>query len=411
MIRRGRAAKPNPGPSRAPALRSFRRRVLVVGDDRTSACIRNALDPARWDLTAVPTGSEGLVARRTLLPDAVLVDLSLPDMSGAEFCRQVTQRADAASIPIIVLGDDAGVSGRVASLRAGAFDYLVKPPDPAELVARLEAALDLRGESAGMIVVACGSKGGVGTSTVAVNCAASLCRQFGAAVVVDVGARMATADVLLNIQPVHDAASLLSRFEDLEADDIGSFLTPHASGLEVLLLPGVWSRSDGHSGLRRIVLALRRLRPFVIVDTPAGAPEWTAVSLELADVLLLVFTAEIASLRGAGQVLEQARAMGLAPERIRLVLNRYPLRGGLDRAAIENVLGTKVTHTVPDDVRLVTYSANRGLPLVLSHAHSSVARHLSAISAAVAEAAPPGDARNSARARAVFGERLRWMAR
>ncbi|MCL6429255.1 MAG: response regulator [Anaerolineae bacterium] len=386
-------SRPSPGDGRSTgtpgASRPLRRRVLVVGDECTDASIRSALDPTWWDIEAVRTGWEGLSARRMLLPDAILVDLDLPDMTGAEFCRLLSGSADATSTPIIVLGDDAGVSGRVASLRAGAFDYLVKPPDPAELAARIEAALDLRGESMGKIIAVCGSKGGVGASTIAVNCAASLCWQGGVqTVLVDAGARTATADVLLNLHPAQDGTVLAERLEELDPDDITSFLTPHESGLEVLLLPSGRSRNDGHRGLRRTLLTLRRLRPFVVVDAASGIAEWVAVSVELADVVLLVFTPELAALRGVGLFLEQAKAVGLPPERILLILNRYPLPGGLDRPAIESVLGAKVTHTVPDDVRLVTYSANRGLPFVLSHARSPVARHVAAISAGLAEAMP-----------------------
>ncbi len=386
-------SRPSPGHGNSTgtlgASRPLRRRLLVVGDECTGASIRSALDPARWDIEVVRTGWEGLSARRMLLPDAILADLDLPDMTGAEFCRLLTKSADASSTPIIVLGEDAGVSGRVASLRAGAFDYLVKPPDPAELAARLEAALDLRGESVGRIIAVCGSKGGVGASTIAVNCAASLCWHRGVqTVLVDAGARTATADVLLNLQPAQDGTALAERLEELDPDDITSFLTPHESGLEVLLLPGARGRHDGHGGLRRILLALRRLRPFVVVDAAGGSVEWAAVSLELADVVLLVFTPELAALRGVGLILEQAKAVDLLPDRVLLILNRYPLPGGLDRAAIESVLGAKVAHAVPDDVRLVTYSANRGLPFVLSHARSPVARHVAAISAGLAEAMP-----------------------
>ncbi|MDI7274446.1 MAG: hypothetical protein QME94_00570, partial [Anaerolineae bacterium] len=188
----------------------------------------------------------------------------------------------------------------------------------------------------------------------------------------------------LNLQPLHDAAQLLARLDDLDLSDLGSFLTTHTSGLQVLLLPGAGTGGGGQVGLRRVVIALRKIRPFVIVDAPARALDTVPPLLELADLVLVVLTPEITALRGARLLLEQAAAAGLPPGRIHLLLNRFPLRGGLDRGAIENVLGSKILGTIPDDARLVTYSANRGLPLVLSHGGSAIARHIGAVAGILA---------------------------
>ena len=123
-------------------------RILVVEDD---PAVRNSLSRAlRLEGYEAELHEEGLSAIRSLqvaAPDAILLDLQLPDVDGLEICRRVRASGDATPILMVTARD--AVDDRVAGLDAGADDYLVKPFDLAELFARLRALLRRRGPERG----------------------------------------------------------------------------------------------------------------------------------------------------------------------------------------------------------------------------------------------------------------------
>jgi two-component system, OmpR family, response regulator MprA len=123
-------------------------RVLIVEDD---PAVRNSVSRAlRLEGYETELHEEGSTAIRSLqvaAPDAILLDLQLPDVDGLEICRRVRASGDATPILMVTARD--AVNDRVAGLDAGADDYLVKPFDLAELFARLRALLRRRGPADG----------------------------------------------------------------------------------------------------------------------------------------------------------------------------------------------------------------------------------------------------------------------
>jgi two-component system response regulator MprA len=113
-------------------------RVLVIeDDDAVRAAIRRALLLGGYEVIQAPNGQEGLLRARNDVPDAIVLDLGLPDIDGVEVCR--TLRGAGNRTPILMLTARAAIEDRVDGLEAGADDYLVKPYDVRELQARLKA--------------------------------------------------------------------------------------------------------------------------------------------------------------------------------------------------------------------------------------------------------------------------------
>lgn len=123
-------------------------RILVVEDD---PAVRNSLARAlRLEGYEPELHEEGMSAIRSLqvsAPDAIVLDLQLPDVDGIEICRRLRSSGDATPILMVTARD--AVDDRVAGLDAGADDYLVKPFDLAELFARIRALLRRRGPREG----------------------------------------------------------------------------------------------------------------------------------------------------------------------------------------------------------------------------------------------------------------------
>jgi two-component system, OmpR family, response regulator MprA len=115
-------------------------RILVVDDDRSLRdALRRALGLADYEVEIAGNGQQALGAAAAGDPDAVVLDLGLPDMDGLGVCRRL--RAAGNRVPVLVLTARDAVSDRIDGLDAGADDYLVKPFDLGELKARLRALL------------------------------------------------------------------------------------------------------------------------------------------------------------------------------------------------------------------------------------------------------------------------------
>ena len=117
-------------------------RVLVVEDDLDIAgVLRRSLDKEGYEVRVAADGEGALGEAEVFEPDAVVLDLGLPRLDGVEVCRRL--RADG-DVPILMLTARDGVESRVEGLDSGADDYLVKPFDREELLARLRALLRRR---------------------------------------------------------------------------------------------------------------------------------------------------------------------------------------------------------------------------------------------------------------------------
>ena len=121
-------------------------RILLIEDDtRLAAMVRDYLDAAGFRTTRAENGSAGLALHAREAFDAIVLDLMLPDMDGLDVCRRIRARA---ATPILMLTARGDAMDRVVGLEMGADDYLPKPFEPRELLARIRAILRRRGEGA-----------------------------------------------------------------------------------------------------------------------------------------------------------------------------------------------------------------------------------------------------------------------
>ena len=114
-------------------------RILLIEDDpRLAAMVSDYLSEAGFRVTHAANGGSGLALNERGTFDAIVLDLMLPDMDGLEVCRRVRAQADTSILMLTARGD---AMDRVVGLEMGADDYLPKPFEPRELLARLRAIL------------------------------------------------------------------------------------------------------------------------------------------------------------------------------------------------------------------------------------------------------------------------------
>jgi two-component system, OmpR family, response regulator MprA len=115
-------------------------RILIADDDRAVRdALRRALTLGGYEIALAEGGQETLEAVANAAPDAIVLDIGMPDVDGLEVCRRLRRAGD--RVPILMLTARDAIADRIEGLDAGADDYLVKPFDVGELRARLRALL------------------------------------------------------------------------------------------------------------------------------------------------------------------------------------------------------------------------------------------------------------------------------
>ena len=119
-------------------------RILIVDDDK--AVVRLLLEVLgdEYTIETAFSGEEGLQIVKVFHPDIILLDIMMPGMNGYEVCRTIRKDPKLAFIKILLLSEKSSLEERLEGYRAGANDYLTKPFDPSELVAKIQTLLQLK---------------------------------------------------------------------------------------------------------------------------------------------------------------------------------------------------------------------------------------------------------------------------
>jgi DNA-binding response OmpR family regulator len=114
--------------------------ILVIDDDpRTAKTLQRLFTLEGYEVRRARTGAQGLDSFAACSPDAIILDLILPDISGEEICRSTKQSSP--DVPVIILSASSEIANKVELLNLGADDFVSKPFSPRELLARVQAAI------------------------------------------------------------------------------------------------------------------------------------------------------------------------------------------------------------------------------------------------------------------------------
>jgi pilus assembly protein CpaE len=353
-----------------------------------------------------------------VVPHVIVVDDELAGAHVLSLIKELVSRAPSAALLALVRPEGLG-QARDAVL-AGARGFVTKPVQAGELVPTLRQVLApqrpairepaARERAPGRIVAFCAPKGGTGRTTLAINTAVSLCALTRPLVaLVDADYSAPALDVALNLPADRDVTDLLPRLLRLDEELISGVLVPHVSGVQVLLAPPPADLSNPISlpQVQQILVLLKRMFDWVVVDLGLPLDEMAFAFLDGADRIVMTVLPEMVGLRNTRLMLDQLRSRGYPPEKVWLVLNRATMRGGVSPGDIEQRLGVPLSHRIPDDQALATLSINRGVPMVMSHRSSAVARAIHGFAEKLVQDAP-AEGRQEARGgllRGLLGRR------
>jgi len=373
------------------------KRILVVDDEIESLKLIGLMLQRRgYEIIAARSGTQALEKVKTGDPDLVILDIMMPDMDGYEVCRHIRADPATADLPIIMFTAKSMVSDKVAGFQAGADDYLTKPVHPDELASRIEAILarskrkkaeEIPHTKARMIAFL-GSKGGVGTTTLAVNVAVAMAQGLAKdkkIILADFQAGMATSALQLGLRSNAGISRVLEQSHDrIDGKVIESQLQEYMSGLLVLggqieppgaALPLLPEQAEA------IIRHLGATADYLVLDLGVGLGEVNRHILPRCDAIVVGIEPQRWSIMLARSLLEELNvSLGIPRHRVVLTLvNKTPSSSALSKDTIEGLLQHEITTVITPAPELAFQSGEMGRPLIQIQPASLVAQQIRAL--------------------------------
>jgi pilus assembly protein CpaE len=364
-------------------------KILVVDDDpNVQRLLQYTLKQEGYEVVVAGDGAEGFRLWGAEQPDLILLDVMLPKLDGYQVATKIrTEEGTAGHVPIIMLTAEREVEQKVRGLRAGADDYLIKPFHPAELMARIKSLLarfaprdTLVGRPPlGRVLAMYGAKGGVGTTTIAINAAIALHRELGRKVaLVDGNLQFGDHRVFLDLGLDRKSIVDIVTAPSIDGDLIRQVLVKHDSGVDLLLAPPSPETAElvTPEHLPQIIDQLRGLYDYILIDIDKRLDDVNLGVLEVADTMFVVMTADLSCLKNVRLVLETIGHLGYEAGKVQLVLNRSNAFTGINVKNAEGALKRTIDHQIVNEYRGAISALNSGAPFMFTKADSLLGRSL-----------------------------------
>lgn len=322
---------------------------------------------------AVAVDELASVERQAPPPDVLLLDLRGQDGVPAALSSLKRRLPKLAAIIVASQLDPAIM---LEAMRAGVSEFVPDPVTAGDLKAavdRVAGQLSVEPSSGGKVLAFVGAKGGVGTTTLAVNVAAAVAaEQPGQVVMTDLHVTAhGDAALLLGVEPRFSVADALDNTHRLDDTFLRGLIAKSKTGLDVLASPERPAlRSPDPQHVRALVETLASRYQTVVLDVPR-TDLGIIDALEPMTTMTLVVNQELPTVRRAAQIAAILRQR-YGKERVAAVVSRYDSRADIGQEDIERVVGLPVWAVLPSDYRKVIAAANAGRPLV-SENHSRLA--------------------------------------
>jgi len=360
-------------------------RVLLIDDEPFYfKLIRKTLKEAEYGLEYAKSGSEGLAKISSFEPEMLIVDLKLPEMSGFEILERFRRDPKFGHVPVIVITARDELSEKLKAFEMGADDYLVKPFQPEELVARM-GILARRGKAAQFVhelkrdttrtsstVIAVHSlRGGLGCSSIVVNLGLAFHKLWEKpTLLVDGVLTAGQLALMLDAKPTATWENLVG-VEQEALDDVvvGEMMCSHKSGIRYIASPRFPIAADTFTNeiLHLFMDRLKSHNEFILVDISHDFSDMAIQMLNMSSTILLVMAPEIASLRTTISAIEIYDRLGIAPDKVKVVLNNNSSNPAIKPAQLEKVLKRSPDFVLPFEAGEVNRALNFGQPFILSN--------------------------------------------
>jgi pilus assembly protein CpaE len=365
--------------------------TILIADDEYSVreMIGTYLRDAGYRTVLAHDGADALAAINLRPPDLLLADVNMPVMNGLQLAMELRSSGRTATIPIMMLSALGQPREVLSGYSAGADEYVTKPVELEVLLAKIDSLLSRRptrsdASSGAKLIAFLHAKGGVGTTTLAVNVAASLAGSLGPArvCILDLNPPFCGSAAFLGLTPHLSLSEALAADGELGAEALDGAVLAHGTGIRLV----VGRRQDGAplstdpAAIRVVLDRLRERFDYVVADAEIGLPAEVACVVQAADLACVVTSAGRASVDATRELLGRLDALPLAVERQIVVIDR--LAAGLELGQVIQMLQREpaaiVTHS-----DLLAVAADNGEPLVATYRGHGVAVELEQLAASL----------------------------
>ncbi len=338
-------------------------KILLVDDDLQSLKLVGLMLQRRgYVIRAARGGVQGLAKAESDAPDLILLDVMMPDLDGLEVCRRLRSQPSTSQIPIIMFTAKSDVGDKVDGFQSGADDYLTKPIHPNDLAARVDAALQRSAQkrlnaqptTTAHVIGLLGVRGGVGTTTLAMNLAAALANADGERRVILVDLQTSAANIAahaLGWAPADGLAALVNLEPgDMTPAALGPRLIRHASGMSLLVnadqpAPAALLTS---AQVTALISSVSQLAHIVVLDLGSTLDDLTLTALGLCRRVVLALEPQRIAVAAAQNVSAQLERRGIPAARLSAALiNRTAGTLMLDKQVIAAQLKLPIEVLLP----------------------------------------------------------------
>ncbi len=327
---------------------------------------------------------EGLKCIQASNPTVVI--LGVDDLEkGIEDIRTILTRFP--RISVFVASSEKNSDWILRLMRAGAVEYLLKPIESMELtealqkVGRLWIPKQTEPVREGKVISVYNPTGGMGTTTIAVNLAASLANGKEKVALVDLNFFGGDVATFLDVNPKYTLSSVTTNITRLDANFLMSVMTKHASGVYVLTEPLEVDETANITPeqIQRLLAFLKGVFTYIVIDTGGPLYGCNMVGFRASDYILFNTVLNLPALKNAKRYLHAMDRQGLHKDKVKLVISRYLPRADIKIDDAEKVLDYKVFVSIPNEYADVIASINKGVPVVNLQGRSPVSKAISTL--------------------------------
>lgn len=304
--------------------------------------------------------------------DLLILELSSNLDEDFKLAQAVLHSGDAREVFLASGNPDHDILMR--AIRAGAREFFGPGVTDEEIQAALDRFIERQKSgrppepiSQGRIIAVFGSKGGVGTTTVAVNLAVSLARRSSIKSVALLDMNLfGDIPLFMEIEPTFTWREIIKNISRLDATFLRTILAKDPSGVFVLPSPGYLDSQNMATPeiTEHLLQVMGQMFDVIVVDMGQHLDDSALKILRMTDLLLLVTVQSLPCLANANKILRSFQDLGLPPqENIKLLINRYLKSATIDVEEVESSLDSKVYWKIPNDYATTISAINKGVPL------------------------------------------------
>ncbi len=305
---------------------------------------------------------------------SVLLDISADPEQGLRALEHLAQAVP--GIYALLSEYQCSTEFLIRAMRTGAADFLLQPLKRAEFrdsMARLEQhmqRLHMQARQLGKMYTFIGVKGGVGTTTTAINFAAVCAKEEKSTLLLDLDLDSGDVASYLGLQPQYSLHDVMENLGRLDQSMLEGIVTRDALGFSVLCAPDDIQKARVISPhqLKEVGTFLIEKYDAVVVDGSRGLDDILLNCLELSDSIFLVMTQEFPAVRNAQHYLNALVRMGYSQEAVKLVVNRYQKRAPMyvSMEQVQQTLSMRPFWALPNRYEEAMQAIHRARPIVLN---------------------------------------------